>query len=527
MKNRLAFHSAGERFFWPSFAASVLTLVLCACGGALSEDKDERLERFDGLVESLDAPSQRRARVLETIYNELRGPNGGEMRETLLESLSRPNSLILLGVTEALAMLGDPADVGSLGAFLATTDMMEVKTQVIRLLPAFCLRSERARFNYISYAAGYDRVPRAGVLEPLRRPPLTRRGRLDATLERLQGRVIRVLAAQFDPVGAALAYTDDLLYGAAARRTVSHYVGTALGNDPSRWPALWASQGGDMETNAPDEVEEIRLAALMSLADMGAEGIPEVIQAFGALRNSSDEVSRQAAFDAMSVMCGTAFEVNRALAAMSFGAAEAEEAENWRRRRQASTANLVLFAVESGERVLRGDPEAAVFTSAAACLGAALAFPEGIPDPDGDLAAARAGGLDLLETLLMLPDISRERRSAVALALGDIGTARAVAALAAIIESPYCAPRLGEDGARMAEACVDALRNLAAGERPGRSEARHALVELLGDARVYPPLRAGTPPVGLAHMVLWRLQRLARSNDVSLDPDLWRERLGW
>ncbi|MCC8115841.1 MAG: hypothetical protein LIP18_01575, partial [Planctomycetes bacterium] len=201
------------------FFFGLILLVTCA-GRSYSEEPAARAERYNGMVEALNAASNRRARVLELIYTELRGPNGREMQEVLRQALSRSNTLILQGVVEAMAMLGDPRDVTNLDALLATSDKLEVKVLVCRLLPAFCLQSERARFNYIHYAVGYDRVPRQGILEPLRRPPLTRRGRLDSNQERLQARVIHSLALQFDPVGAALRYIDDILYSQAARQAV-------------------------------------------------------------------------------------------------------------------------------------------------------------------------------------------------------------------------------------------------------------------------------------------------------------------
>lgn len=507
------------------FLALIVPLLLSS--GARAEDSRARAERFDGLVEGLNAPSQSRARVLEAIHNELRGPYGRELQELLRESLTRRNTYIISGVAEAMAMQGDARDVAYLDALLATSVSMEAKALVIRLLPAFCLTAERARFNYIAYAVGYDRVARPGVLEPLRRPPLTRRGRLDASLERLQGRVTRSLAAQFDPVAAALGYVNDLRYGTAARQAVAHYTGTALGNDPSRWAGVWAAQGDDMALQAPDEIEEIRMAALASLADMGAEGIPEVIAAFRIVESSGDGISRQGAFDAMAAMCRSGFQTNEALATITFAAEDEAAAESWRRRRYASNANLAVFAAESAGEALERDVDAAVFNSAAACLGAALSYPADFPDAQGVMASARAKGLALLERLLMMPDIPREKRAAIALALGDIGAVRAVDAIASIIDSPYCSPEFGEDGARMAEASIDALREVATGDHDGRGAARRVLIGLLRDGRMYPPLRADTPPVGLAHMVLWRLQRLARSNDISLEPETWKERLGW
>lgn len=493
----------------------------------LSEDADMRAERFDGLIEALNTSSAGRERILEMIYNELRGPDGKEMQETLRSALSRQNTLILLGVVEAMAMLGDPRDVTSLEALLATSDKLEVKTQVIRLLPAFCLQSERGRFNYINYAAGYERSTAPDVLEPLRRPPITRRGRLDTSLERLQGRVIRCLASQFDPVAAALRYVDDVIFSTAARSAVTHYVGSALGNDPGRWALIWATQSGDMALQLPDEVEEIRLAALLSLSDIGAEGVSEVIDSIGVLFVSGSELLRQAAFDSMATMCRIGFREYPALASMKFSAEDAVEGENWRLRRYASSARLAVYAAEVSAQTLRGSLETAVFMSAADCLGAALSYPDEFPDADGALARARLDGEAFLEQLLMRPDIDREKRASAARALGEIGTTRAVAALSSIIESPYCSPESGVDGTRMAEAVIDALRGAALGAHSGRDDGRRILLELMNDTRVFPALRGNAPPVGLAHMVLWRLQRLARTTDVNMDPDVWRTRLEW
>lgn len=506
-------------------------LALCAflslTPSARGEEAEVRAERFDGLIEALNTTSSGRARILEMIYAELRGTDGREMQEVLRQSLSRQNTLILLGVVEAMAMLGDSRDVTSLEAFLATSDKLEVKTQVIRLLPAFCLQSERARFNYITYAVGYERTANPSILEPLRRPPLTRRGRLDASLERLRGRIERGLAAQFDPVGAALRYIDDVLFGAAARRTVVHYVGNSLGNDPSRWASIWAVQGGDTDFRVGDEVEEIRLASLAALADMGAEGRPEVIDAFKLLFATGSEILQLGCFEAMSEMCRIGFQSYPELAALNFSAEDAVEGDSWRNRRYASDAVLALFAAETAMNSLGNDHSRDVFAGAVDCLGAALSYPDNFPDADGGLAAMRARGEAFLEVQLMRPDLGREERASAAKALGDIGSARAVAALTSIIDSPYASPAAGSDGTRMAEATVDALRNVATGEHSGKETAREALLRLLGDERDFAPIRPNTPPVGIRHMVLWRLQRLARTNDIAVSPEIWRERLGW
>ncbi|MCD8138249.1 MAG: hypothetical protein LUE17_00455 [Planctomycetaceae bacterium] len=509
-------------------AVAALIVLLCLAVPAPAEDDNARAERFDGLIEGLNSSSTGRARVLESIYSELRGPDGTEMQRVLREALSRPNTLILQGAVEGMAMLGDTRDVANLDILLATTDKMEVKAVVLRLLPAFCLATERARFAYIDYASGYQTSPNPAVLEPLRRPPLTRRGRLDATLERLQGRVIRSIAAQFDPVGAALPHLEDVRYGPAARTAIAHYVGDSLGNDPSRWSRIWAAQGRDTEYRVPGEIEEIRLAALTSLSDMGAEGLPEVLAAFDLLFETGDATQRQAAFETMAVMCRVGFAGYPALAAMTIESDEAVEAENWRRRIE-SNVNLAVYTAAGATKTLHESMhgDAGVFVAAAGALGAALSFPRDYPDGDGRLLASRADGVGMLERLMLYPDIDREKRASVVAAMASVGAPESVVALTSLVNSPYTTADFGNDGTLMAEAVVDALRDIAVGGQDGRADARRALLMLLEDERQFPPVRPGTPPVGMAHMVLWRLQRLARSNDISFRPGDWRERLGW
>lgn len=499
----------------------------CAAAPSRAEDAEARAERFDGLIESLNTTSGGRMPVLETIYSELRGQDGREMRETLRSALSRDNILILQGVVEVMAMLGDDRDASNLEALLATSDKLEVKAAVMRLLPAFCLTSERARFNYINYAVGYERVARPDMLEPLRRPPLTRRGRLDPRLERLKARVVRAIASQFDPVASALRYAGDIVYGEAARAAVTHFLGNVLGSDPALWAGVWEEQGTGIDFLFPEEVEEIRLAGLSSFSDMGAEGLPEVIGAFRLLFAGGGDILRQAAFDTMAVMCRAAFDGYPALSALEWAAEDAVEAENWRRRTYSSALALAAYAAETAGSMLNGNLDTSLFTSAVECLGAALSYPAGYPDPEGVLGENRARGLDRLERMLMMWDVSPEERAAAALALGAIGAERAVTALSSIIDSPYCSPEAGTDGTNMAEAAIDALRNAAVGGQDGRDAARAALLNLLADDRVFPPLRAGAPPVGLSHMALWRLQRLARSTDTEPDAAVWKQRLGW
>lgn len=494
---------------------------------ARAVDASARSERLNNLIESLNTASSRRGKAVEAIYAELRGPDSREMQEMLREALTRTNTLILQGAVEAMAMLGDVRDLPFLEAMLAVTHDIEVKNLTIRLLPAFCLRGERARINYHRYVTDNDPMPDPRVLAPLRRPPLTRRGRLDPELDALRIRVTRTLARQFDPVATALAYVQDRNLQNAARGAVAHYVGNALGNDPVRWRDIWSSQSRSVEILVPDEMEEIAMSTLRSMSDMGAEGLPDVIESLGHLLRTADTILSQAAFDALSVMSTIAFDEVEALAEMEFDSNDEEVAAEWQRRRLRAAVDLAVFAAGHAGRVLTGGADPARFVTAAACLGSALSFPPDFPDPDGRLEQARAEGMATLELLLMMPDLSREKRAAVILALGDIGLPRAATAIASILSSPYVSPSFGPDALRLAESAMDALRNLAVSRHEGRTEARAVLLSLLSDKREYPPVRPDSLPVGLAHMALWRLQRLARSTDTTLDPALWRSKLGW
>ncbi|MDR3077384.1 MAG: hypothetical protein LBV15_01315, partial [Planctomycetota bacterium] len=447
----------GNRVVFSSLLPLILLSLLAAAGSSDGAGGAAAPERFDDLIESLNAPSYRRASAVEAIYKELRGPNAREMREALQGALSRRNLLIRQGAAEALAAFGSFDDMPALEALLATSGDMEVKCLILRLLPAFCLGdSERARFNFIRYATGGERLPGPNVLPPLRRPPLNRRNRLDTRREYARTQVIYAIVRQFDPVDAALRHIDSRLHSKAAEEAVLHYVGNGLGNDPSRWARLWAAQGGSMDILVPDEVAEIRMSAVLSLSDMGAEGLPEVVGAFRRIIGGGDAVLGQAVFDAMSAMAATAYGDFPLLSDMDTGGLEA--AENWRARCLSSASALAVFAADASRGVLESPADESFFASAASCLGRALSFPEGFPDPQGVLAAAKEGGLDCLERLLLMPDIGVGKRTAVIGALGEIGGRRAVSAVGAILASPYASPAGGSDAMRLAEAAVNSLR---------------------------------------------------------------------
>jgi hypothetical protein len=502
-----------------------ILFLLPALAGPGAEPPPAGLDRREELIESLNAASAGRAAVVDAIHGELRGPDGGRMREALLAALFRSNFLIQRGAAESLARRGDPDDLPWLEALLATSANLEVKCLLLRLLPAFCLAGqERARIAYLRHATDPGSDSSRGLLAPLRRPPLDRRGRLAPRLEYLRRRVLLAILAQFDPVGAAIGRLEEPRFRDAALATVVHYVGGGLGNDPSFWARIWAASGAAMAVKVPDELEEIRLNALQSLQDMGAEGLPETIGALDGLLSGSGILS-QAVFDALAGMCAAAFANYPPLAGPGLDLAGAGEV--WRDRVLASSLNLAVFAAGKAAEALAPSGDPGLFAAAAACLGTVLAPPPGFPDPEGRLAGAAGIALARLESLLTLPDLPRENREAALRALGACGAPRAVAAILGLLDSPYASPGAGSRGLRLAEAAVDSLRDAASGPGAGREAARAALLALLSDNRGFPPVRPGQPPIRLAHLALWRLRRLAKSTDTGLDAESWRLRLGW
>jgi hypothetical protein len=282
-----------------------------------------------------------------------------------------------------------------------------------------------------------------------------------------------------------------------------------------------------METMASDETREIRMSAIQSLADMGAEGTPDTLAALNRLLKTGDDVMRQAVFDALASMCAAANAGYAVLDGMDTDDIE-EATRIWRSRFFASSAALAVFAGENAAKTLSPERKTELFISAAACLGIALSFPANQPDPGGAVARMADAGLSRLEMLLTVPVMPRECRIAILRALGECGGAQATTAIVGILNSPYASPDAASDGLRLAEAAVDSLRAAAInGRNGGGLEARQILLALLSDKRVYPAQHPENPPTGLAHLVLWRLQRLAKSTDTSLDADVWRIRLGW
>lgn len=498
----------------------------CLCG-ARAEDAQARAERLGGLVESLNGGYRRREEVSSQIYNEMRGENAAEMRAALKEGLFHGNLLVQLGVVESLAMFGDPGDVDDLETVLNVSDRFEVKTSILRLLPAFLLHNnERGRLAFLRHIHADKGADDVAALAPLRKPPLTRRGRYDAGLDDLALRISRMMVRQFDPIAAAIAYVNDPVLGEAARAAVLRYTGSRLGNDPTLWGGIWATLADDLNLSNRDEIEEIHLGALAALADLAAEGTAVVLEGFETLLEFDSAIITHAAMDALVHMCRFNYEKAGLVMSGDFGIADGAGEDGWRERNNASAVRLGVFTADRALRLVASvHPE--IETVAVEALGAACSYPGSLPDPGGLLAEKRAEAVSTLTLLAMSPETPSAMRLAVLRALGEIGSARAVDVVREILASPYAAPEREADGLATAEASVAALARIAVEGRDGAPEARRLLLALLRDERRFASPKPEAPPIQMGHIVMWRLQRIAKLGSVSLEPEFWANRLGW
>lgn len=523
------FRPCGETMRRPfrRMAALVLAFAVAMPAVASAASPNQPGERFTGLVESLNAGSARRETIAAQIYNELRGENAGEMRAALKNGLFYGSLLIQLGVVESLSMQGDLRDLYDLDLALAINRRFEVRTTILRRLPAYQLwNNERSRLAYLRYVDEDQASVNASALARLRRPPLTRRGRLDPVQDRLRADIAGMAVKMFDPITASLAYVTDPLHGIEARDAIIYYVGSALGNDPNNWREVWRTLSSDMKLANAEEIEEIRLAALATLTDLAAEALPELTAGLTFLLSLDQPLVDQAVMRAMSSLCRNAYDEAVLVSDPEFRMADGPEENAWRQRRLASAARGAGFALDAALERLDADAPALVL-AATDCVGAAGSYPPLIPDPDGGLAAKRAAAAANLSRIAMDPSSAATPRLAALKALGEIGARQAVEVVGEILASPYSAPEANRDGLDVAEASVAALVAVAAGGAEGSADARSRLLLLLSDERSFPSTKAGVPPTRMGFLVMWRLQRLAKTSEISLDADFWRKRLGW
>ncbi|MDR0362416.1 MAG: hypothetical protein LBJ46_07015 [Planctomycetota bacterium] len=507
-------------------AAGILVLSLCLSAAA-ADSPFPGADRFGLLVEALDAESSSRERILGSIDNELRGPEAAQMRAALRAGLREGGLLIRLGSAEALAMHADPSDVPLFRSILGASGNVVLKTAMIRLLPAFALGNrERARFQYIRAVASGDGRLDPQVAAALRSPPFTRRGRLDPGLVRLRREIAAAIAGQLDPIGAMIGHIADPRLAAEARGAVRKHVAGALGADPANWRAVWDGHAADIPLQHAGEIAEIITVAVQTIADFGEPPDRGILDEIGGLVGPGDALAAQAGLAALADLCAAVSGL-----AMSFepdgppGGEWTGDERAWLAETRRRAAALRLFAAGAARRAL-ADPASPVVRAAVNALGAAIDN-RNMPPGDPELAAMVDGAVDELGEIVLSAGLPDGLRAAVTAALGRSGTDGALDAVLETLASPYSSPDSGRGGLAVAEACVASALDIAGGSGSGRDRARTAVLALLESGVKFPAANADAPPVTMGHLVLWRLQRAARSGDISFEPGFWRSRLGW
>lgn len=492
-----------------------------------AEDVQGRAERIGGLVESLNTGSIKRESIVSDIYNELRGENAIQMKQALKAGLYQSGLLIKLGVVESLAMLGDPRDLDDLEKTLEVSGNFVVRTTILRLLPAFLLHNtERARIAFVRYIyEGRDTLDPA-VLTPLRRPPVTRRGRYDKRQDDLALRISAIILRQFDPIGAALQHINDPLYGEQARNTVLSYTDSALGNNPREWNDIWQGIAIHIMPKHPEEIEEIRLTALSAMSDMAMEGTENVVDAMNFIFSIRNPVIELGVLETLVTICRSSYDRAAMVMSPDYGMEDGDEEMAWEKRFLESTLRIGEYALTIAAARL-ADREESISLAAINAVGAAGSVPENLPGAEAILDNLLPALIRSLAQISMAPDIDSTKRKAALRSLGEIGTTSSVAVIREIINSPYASPENGADGQSIAEASVAALFNIVSTGREGNGDAKQLLLALLQDDRKFISPKPNVEPTLMGHIVMWRMQRLAKSGELSLDPAYWAPRLGW
>ncbi len=494
---------------------------------AAAEDFQARAERIGGLVESLNTGSIKRETVVSDIYNELRGENALQMKQALKAGLYQGGLLVKLGVVESLAMLGDPRDLEDLEKTLEVSEHFAIRTTIIRLLPAFLLNNtERARIAFVRYIYEGRDTPDPAVMTPLRRPPLTRRGRYDQRQDDLALRISRIILKQFDPIGSALQHINDPLYGERARRTALAYTGSALGNNPREWNDIWQGIAIHMNPKHPEEIEEIRLAVLSAMSDMAMEGTQNVTDALDFVLSVRSPVIELGVLETLVTICRSSYERAAMVMSPEYGMEDGNEEVAWKERFLESTLRIGEYAIKTAAARL-SNQEKSIALAAINCIGAAGSVPENLPGAGAILDDALPMLIRSLAQISMAPDIDSTKRKAALQSLGEIGTSSSVAVIREILNSPYASPETGADGQSIAEASVAALFAVIATGREGDADAKQLLLALLQDDRQFISPKPNVEPTLMGHIVMWRMQRLAKSGELTLDPAFWAPRLGW
>lgn len=475
------------------------------------------------LVDSLNAGSRTRAQVIDKIAQELAGPNRMAMQAMLFDGLENKGLLIKLGCVEALARRGQAADAVALTKVLPLLAQTEVRIKIIRLLPAFYLHSdERLRRAFIEAVDNQQGRIDKSLLDRLRLPPESRRGRFLPEQDEMRLIVERAIAGQLDPIATIIAQPDR---GPSAREAISRYAGQTLGRDPAQWGTVWKQEGIRDNLPGATDLEEITLAALETLGEVGAEGTPAVLDDFRRLLSRNDDKTDTAALETLTQMCDN----SRTSIAPAVDPSKLRERDKpladaeaaWRARRLKDADALSAMAFETAmARLDAKSPD--VRAAAAICL--ASAWP---PQENGKDDAQRALAATQLCFRLALPNEEPKVRRAIVAALGKLPGLETVDTLNRLLDSPYVDASQGRDAMALTIAVAEALAEIALSSGPGNIQARQALLSRLGDDRKLSGGQDGNLSVTVGHVILWRLQRIAKTGEAERNPDFWRLRMGW
>ena len=487
---------------------------------------------MESLVESLNATTSGRTVVVKKIANELKEANRNILYNMLLEYLDNSSLLIQIGIVESLARSGKIEALPVLCRHLRLVPHTEVRLSILRLLPAFLFfDDERTRLNYINQIETQHEELTGDLIILLRQPPVSRRGRFSPQLDQIRLQIITAAGSQLDPVSALLAEMkiNDSRY--LARKSLLWYLGDMLGKDDSLWLDNWLNRNQNGKVLREDDLEEISLAAMRLLANIGAEAFPETVSGFIHVFSKKNNTLEVAVFETMSSMAKTAEYITRSqvnLVSREHNKELIDLENNWRNRIIMSANLFYAFAFDKSYSGV-GSNMSDIRVAAVLCMAASS--PEPLPEDDAAMAkekqARREKAALLLRRVFIFPEETYEVRKSVAIALGLLADPITVETLKLLINSPYIINLQARESTGLANAIIDSLVKIATSNSPGNKEARMVLLELLDNKTKFPTEKPGLSPVTISHLTLWRLQIIGKSSNGTFDVDFWKKHLNW
>lgn len=462
------------------------------------------LTQFRADAFGLDGAARVRALAIRRLVDACRGPHARLARQVVAESCDPARPVMARGAVGVLARLGDADALAVVERGLPFFVDPALRAHALRSLPAFLHpRDEAVRRRWMEFIEkGGDRADDA-LRTLLRQPPRPRLGRtVDPDADARRHRVLRLLAHHADPVAVALASMASPGGQARAMAVVRHYVGPSLGRDPARWAALWA--GGDFgyTRETASAVRDVRRVILVTLGDLGADALPEVLDALRKMADGSDQaIDRE-------LVLRTLRDVARAECVRTRAAPDDVHI-------RARHAALVDTVRTLGRAELSAHGPSSVRAQAALALASVC----GLSAAGEDAGASR----ETVERLrrFALRERDADVREAVVQALADIGDADAVALLAMLLDQWAFegAADARHDGGRIAARGLAALVEVALNaDCTGAPAARAALRTLLTRHDTPSGASAGTT---LGTLTVSALQRATGRSTDARDPSAW------